>query len=508
MSPGNRTKQKRAVLIRTVAGFLLAAIALIAWAVSSPVGSSPDDDFHLPSIWCALGDREGLCQDAIQPTERVVSEEIAGVPCFAGDSAESAACAELGEGVKEAETLATGRVNSIAALYPPVFYFVLGLFASENIQLSVVLMRVFTSVLFVGIVGALYALLPRNRRSDLLLPLFVTLVPLGLFVVASTNPSSWALLSAGTLWIALVGFFETNGWRRIGLGAVSVIVAVLGAGARSDAAAFVVVAAGIASVLSFHANRRYLISLILPVALSVMAVLFYLSGSQSEAAFEGVNGVPPATIDTIVVLVLKNFLEIPALWAGVFGTWGLGWLDTDLPAAVWFAGIGIFSVAVAFGLRSLSRRKATALLLAFFTITAVPMVLLVQSQAFVGEYIQPRYILPALMIFAGVALFGPGASAVRPSNLQLAVGIGALSLANSVSLYTNLRRYVTGDDLIWPNLNAAVEWWWNAGVSPMMVWMIGSCAFVAVLVIAAYPAWCSGRKGAVERAEDPPIAVP
>ena len=39
---------------------ILAVIALIAsvfgtgvaWAVSSPIGASPDDDYHLGSIWC------------------------------------------------------------------------------------------------------------------------------------------------------------------------------------------------------------------------------------------------------------------------------------------------------------------------------------------------------------------------------------------------------------------------------------------------------------------------
>ena len=34
---------------------LLAILALACWALASPVGSSPDDNFHLASIWCAGG---------------------------------------------------------------------------------------------------------------------------------------------------------------------------------------------------------------------------------------------------------------------------------------------------------------------------------------------------------------------------------------------------------------------------------------------------------------------
>ena len=36
-----------------VIALLASVFALgVAWAVSSPVGASPDDDYHLGSIWC------------------------------------------------------------------------------------------------------------------------------------------------------------------------------------------------------------------------------------------------------------------------------------------------------------------------------------------------------------------------------------------------------------------------------------------------------------------------
>ena len=41
-----------------VAFFVMCA----GWALTSPPGSSPDDDFHLTSIWCAAGTQDGRCE--------------------------------------------------------------------------------------------------------------------------------------------------------------------------------------------------------------------------------------------------------------------------------------------------------------------------------------------------------------------------------------------------------------------------------------------------------------
>ena len=57
MDTGDRRAVVRHVLPRIVAPLLL-LFALAAWAVASPVGAAPDDDFHLASIWCATGDDE------------------------------------------------------------------------------------------------------------------------------------------------------------------------------------------------------------------------------------------------------------------------------------------------------------------------------------------------------------------------------------------------------------------------------------------------------------------
>jgi hypothetical protein len=94
---------------------------------------------------------------------------------------------------------------------------------------------------------------------------------------------------------------------------------------------------------------------------------------------------------------------------------------------------------------------------------------------------QPRYLLPIIILLAGVSLLRRYDDPVRVSRGQALVVAGALVVANSVALYTNIRRYVTGLDATWGNLDKGVEWWWNIPVSPMGMWAIGSVAFAAVL---------------------------
>lgn len=502
MTSRDRAAWWRLPIILPVTGFVLAFIALLAWGLSSPVGSSPDDDFHLASIWCGAGDREGVCEPADEAGERMLPVDVVTAACFAYKADESASCQGADFGAPSELLRATDRGNFANALYPPVFYFVMSAFVGPNVEASVVGMRIFASALFLAVVAGLFALLPVHRRSSLVLPLVLTVVPLGMFVIPSTNPSGWAVLSAGTLWIALVGYFETTGWRRFGLGAMAVLSTLIGAGARSDAAAFAGVAVGVALILSFRPTRRYFLSAILPLALLVIAVAFFFSGSQSAAASGGLNGLPPVTLEALKSLLIVNTLNVPQLWAGIFGLWGLGWLDTGLPAAVWFAGLGVFVAAVLTGLRSMSLRKGITLALAFFAIWAFPMVLLVQSQAFVGEYVQPRYVLPLIVIFAGIALYSadrPAADRVRTwslTRLQIAVVIGALALANAVALHANIRRYVTGADVYTPNLDSSPEWWWPIAVSPMTVWGIGLVAFTGMLIAIAHPLWVRAGRAA------------
>jgi uncharacterized membrane protein YuzA (DUF378 family) len=479
MNPGETLPARRRAVVSYVMIPLLALIALVSWGLASPVGASPDDDFHLSSTWCGSG-LSDECEAGDNADERSVSMDIIGeATCYAGAPLESADCQREGIGEDLSERLTSTSRGNFWGLYPPVYYFVMSQFAGEDLQSSVVVMRIASSMLLVGMMTALFALLPPLRRPTLVLALAVSVVPFGMFLIPSNNPSGWAIISAATLWIALLGFFETTGRRRIGLGALALVATVVGAGARADSAIYAVVAVAAVLILKFRFTRRSWTMLILPAVISIIAVLWFFSGSQSAAASEGLGA--GAERYSLYVLVIQNFTQMPGLWMGVFGGWGLGWIDTALPAIVPFAAFGAYAGALFIGFGTRYPRKTLASAFVLVVLVTVPLVILFRSQLIVGQGVQPRYILPLVVLLAGIALTQPVGRVLTASRAHVMIIAGALSAANAVALHTNIRRYVTGTDVTGGNLDNGVEWWWDIVVSPMTVWAIGSLAFAAVV---------------------------
>jgi len=486
---------------------VLALIALTSWALSSPVASAPDDSFHLASIWCGHGDADGICEPSGGAGSKLIPSDLVGdAYCFVAGPETSAEC--QGKNFGDTDELEKTSLGNFSSLYPPVFYGAMSVFASPNIEVSVLAMRIANSVLYVALAAAVFLLLPRHRRSTLLWSLAVTAVPLTFFLIPSTNPSTWGIISASVLWIALLGFYETVGRRKIGLGVVAAIAAVMGAGARADSAVYVGVAIVAVIVLKANKTRSFVMSSILPFVLSVVAVAFFLSARQSGAASTGLGDYNSGPVDygDLISDVLAN---VPQLWVGAFGQWPLGWIDTGLPAVVWVASFSCFIAAVFVGIGRRDRRKNVALSLVLAVAWLFPAVLLVQSRATVGQGVQPRYLLPLLIIVAGIALLHSRDRPFVPSRAQLTLVIAALSAANSISLHANIRRYVTGIDVNGWNLDHNVEWWWNIAVSPMGVWVLGTAAFTALLVLIALPHWKSAGLVEAEPSTVParPVAI-
>jgi hypothetical protein len=484
----------------------LAIIALICWAFASPVGSSPDDDFHLASIWCAAGDKPTECSPAADESMRAVPEAIGKKPCFAHKSRQSAACQDTSpDGRSDLTTTSRGNFQG---LYPSLYYLTMNPFVGASIEVSVLLMRIFSILLFVGLTTVLYVLLPVRRRSTLIWGLAISIVPLGLFLVASNNPSGWAIISGGTLWISLVGYFESSGARKVGLGVTSALSAVIGAGSRADSAAYVALAVVVAFLLTARLDRRWIISALLPVALVLAAAVFYFSTQQTSVAVSGLPGYAASSQPlSWRYLFITDLLNVPSLWAGVFGTWPLGWMDTLMPAMVWVGGLGCFAALAFTGLVSLSTRKVLAVSVIVGALLFMPAYVLAQSGAIVGEGVQPRYIQPLVIMLAGIVLLQVDRLSFSISAGQGVAIVSILTIVNAIALHVNMRRYVTGTDITNWNLNAAVEWWWGIPVTPMVVWSLGSLSFAAFLVSIAWGTMFT-RPGRMLTPDTAPVSFP
>jgi len=471
---------------------VLALLALSAWAFASPMGAAPDDDYHLVSIWCATGDGE-LCQPGASSKTRMVPPAVLQSSCYAFFSDESAACQSRLDFTSD-KLVETDRGNFVGA-YPPLYYSVMSNIVGDDVLASVMAMRLFNVLLFVGITTGLYALLPATRRPALVWGWLITTVPLGLFLLSSNNPSGWAVAGVGTAWLALLGYFETPTLtKRIALGALFVIAVFMAAGSRGDSALYVVGGIGVAAIIAFENSRRFWTLAVLPVVMIAISGAFFLNARQTASGVSGFSSQDVVVAGTEQAagaaanlagfgLLAYNFLNVPSLWAGAFGGWALGWLDTPIPESVTFLALAVF-IGVGFvGLSILNGRKAFVLTAVGFVLWALPTYVLTLGGDKVGEQVQPRYILPIMVLLGGLFVLNVGEKRFQLGRAQTVGVIIALGAANLVALHMNMRRYVTGNDVPGWNLNAGAEWFWSGAPAPMVVWGVGSLAFAGMVAI-------------------------
>ena len=501
-SQAGRFSRLRAAGRTPVTGLVLAAIALVAWVYASPIGSSPDDDYHLTSSWCAGPAAAELCvdvDDADDPNARSVPEALPEIACFAFDSEASAACQGNEFSWDVADTRETSRSN-VGGGYPPLYYAITGLFAGGDVQLSALLMRLLSVTLFLGLAAALWMLLPSHRRPALVWGWLLAAVPLGAFFLASNNPSGWAIAGVGLSWLALLGYVhEPERRRAVGLGIVFAVAALMAAGARGDAALYVGLGIVVVAVLTYEARQgswlpstRWLRRAILPAAVGIVALVLFATSRQITSGLTGFGGASSgssrgdgADLEAVIqgpALLAYNILNLPSLWGGLLTEAGVGWLDTPMPSLVAFAVWGAV-LAVAFtALALLERRTAIAVLLIGAVLIALPLYVLQAGGDRVGQEVQPRYLLPLMVLFIGVLLLGRAGRTVRFTPLQSWMLAAALAGAHFVALHVTMRRFITGIDGAGFTLGSGAEWWWQLPVGPDVVWLVGSAAFAGLVV--------------------------
>ena len=472
-----RTARKVVTWLVIAAAMLL---TLVSWAFASPVGSSPDDDFHLTSIYCA-SDEAAFCQEGAVPGYKKVPVSLLQASCFAGQEKVSAGCQTDLNIFSSTATPETTRGNFYGQ-YPGVFYSTMALLATPDVQTSVLAMRVANALIFTGISALVICLVPRSSRKKIALVWLASLVPLGLFIIPSTNPSSWAVMAVPTAFIALFFSWKATGWRRVLLNLSYVLAVLLAVGARSDAAIFALIAGVAALAVQKPLSQLRSWWLMVPVFATALELFVFLRSGQTSVLSTGFSTSGQAPTHSATEIFFGNILNLPSLWLGAFGSWGLGWLDTAMPAIVWIAAGSTFGILLFSALKSATRRELLVAGGIVAGLVVIPLYILQKSLAPVGAEVQPRYVLPLLALLAAVSFLAFSKSELSLRRVQWVLLAGFLAVSHSVALYINLRRYVMGSQG-GPNLDASPEWWWNIPVGPMTVWAVGSIAFALCTVL-------------------------
>ena len=239
---------------------VVVALAVLgaAWTLSSAIGSSPDDDFHLASIWCSTTAPDDACID--RGASELVGQKYVDIPaeigpeaifCFAGIAENSAACQPS---VVETGTLSRSLAND--GLYPGLYYELMGFTVGDQPVDSALLARAMSWLLCVGFLAAGWGVLPRRLRPDYLIVLLVTAVPHGVFLWASTNPSGLVVAAVAASWCALVSLLLADDRRAQLIAAALLVVATVAAvGSRADAGIYGFIALFAAFVLVWREAR-------------------------------------------------------------------------------------------------------------------------------------------------------------------------------------------------------------------------------------------------------------
>jgi hypothetical protein len=495
----------------------------VAWSFASPPGSSADEGFHLSSIWCAWGDHEDCVRDPADGSVQV-PQQVAEADCFALQEELNARCTWL----LTDELVRTETVNPPSGVYPPVFYATMRAFVGPDVARSVLVMRMANVALAAVLLALALWVSPMVVRRALAVVWAVAMIPVGIFFIASVNPSSWAITGVGLFWafgwtLARSRTLRSPSAIVAGVGAIA--TAVMAIGARSDMVLPIglsIVAVGVMEWRSIRSRvpTRWLVGggVVVGALLVAVAWVFHVGGYLSKFS----PSFPPGNASTDQPNpLLKTLLEVPAFVAGVFGgqqpwtqresindwgqegyswhgfTYGVGAVDVVNPSIAAVL-VGACAAAVLFlGLGRASRRKlvVVAALCAAFLGQIVLMRALVGFGAWwsggVQWSLQPRYFLPLAMVILAFTVTVFPRSVPFLTRTQAGVIAIFLSIAAVTSLAGTMGRFVHGQDHSWVQLDPATGWWWSWGLSPTGFVVLGAVAgtiyMVAAMIIAREP---------------------
>lgn len=461
---------------------LLALLVGGSWALASPPGSSPDDDYHVASIWCAWGQGDSGC--SVLETPEPPNPVIASVPdlailagfCTAFQPETSAGCVLQGpDGTTGRPVPEAFPLRSNNGGYPDGYYSAMRLLLGGSPEVSIVRMRMAT---FVGCLVLLAGAGLVSRASDrtrFWLFSAVASVPLGLFVFASTNPSGVAIAGAAATYPATLAALRsaqagTRFWPASLLAAGAILAAVL---SRPDAHYFSALALVCALVVGLRrGDVRIQLLAVLPSVLGLG--LGVVTASSPTTSLD--EGTPTS--------LLGNLTSVLSLYVGEFASL-LGWMDTQMPSLAWASLALALGAMLGWGVGTLDVRRGAVFGLVLAVALALPLVILRASGASVGEVLQPRYLLPLVFLLVGIMGISGREPLAGPNRRQSLWLASLSSVAHAVCLHTLMRRYITGVDVKSANLNAGVEWWWDVSIPPMAVWGVGSVAFAVLTAVLA-----------------------
>lgn len=455
-------------LKQCIQGLIALFLTLACWALSSPVGSSPDDDYHLPSIWCANGTDGENCQQSgdIFTTPGGVANSAT---CYAFDPYKTADCATL---ALNGPSVSQVYINQNTNWYPPFFYKFSNLFLVDSGVIESILSIRFANIFLFCLFFLWYFLLaktPREHITSLLIPISI-FIPLGFFIIPSTNPSSWAITFGLMSFLALSSWIFFRNQTR-GMLVYMLTVSLFFVGSRADSGGYLIamiICLGMSSKILIRRNLKEdikLIPIVLMVLIGVLSLVSYQAVAVIQSGLRNEEVLNPPPRNGFYLLGV-NLIRFPELVVGNFGTRGLGWLDTVPPLIVPIIVIISLTYLVA---TAINVRADKGFVSSIFFLIIIPIYVLQKGNNVVGEHVQPRYLIPLIILVFGIMIINSDRVQLSSSAL---LGLTLLfTTAHSISLYTNISRYSVG---IGQDFLLSEVKWGFPGISPRLLFVAGT----------------------------------
>lgn len=427
-----------------------------SWAIASPPGSSPDEDAHLTTAWCIS--KYGT-SDCLEVPLRVVESG----KCFFLDADNLPTC-EIE--IKNSEVTPERLMNK------NIYYKVLGYFVNQNdIDLSIIKMRLINAFISSIVLMLVILLSTKNVSNATILGWLIVNVPLGFFIISSINSSSWPYVFTSALFPFLFNIFKKDLWSVFIIFKLLLISILFyfSSQVRVDVLLFLSIYVVIFLPMLFNADfeeKRTLRYIKNKQILSSVSLI--LSVILLKATWDRSHQVDFREID---ISDWENFTRLPSIINGIFGSWGLGSLEVGMPSITFILVLSVVLsiIFISFKFANYSEIQSLVNLIVFAF--AIPFFVLIRSNLKVGEWVQPRYILP---IFYGIIMLS---LLVILNNMNrkyvytLIVTSMLMTIAYAFAFYTTLRRYTIGLSYFDFNLINEFSWWWSFKYvpSPLLV---------------------------------------
>ena len=376
-------------------------ITLICWSLSSPINSHGDERYYIGSIWCANGYDEnclplgltesrneiafvklGLCVPiGIQDTYKRLLVDATKNSCQYQKGNQGSLDQFLSSINNRIELNGYIASDFNSVQYPLGYQKLMNVFATGNGTFSILVMRVFNSLLFCVLFSLLLVVAAKNTGAYTLTSFLLISIPHVLFTIASISPISWAFTGCSLGWLFLFNLLTCSPKSRLRfiMSAVGWLISLaLAVSSRYDAIIVFLFTNCSTLVLYFLPRLKTAKIQTYAYKLPLISLLLYFLGNQ----FGLIETIKYRFLHVDQVYFYEPWNQLLAIGGTIkimiatplrlFGFESLGWLATYVPKFVVVSGL---MLTITFITKLISKRNYTQigllLLVLAFTFGAI-----------------------------------------------------------------------------------------------------------------------------------------